>query len=834
MTWTELRHAVSIDRDRRSYDGDYLVKKARIQQLCGSFLISDNALSSEDGNLTTVRLSHKTVLDFLVQDVSKLDPKDAFLEYDSAKLDLLRSFFPNTADAIQEIGLDCLRYLSYKRYRDVDRAKEFHDRGAEEDVFLTYASAFWFRILTQVQPSDETSSEVCRFLQSPNFWTSISLQTFIAPYLFSRYERLSDTSFYMNLSQPGSGEPSSYGHPMPAWLSETECGRKLDRDFCQFLTDWHEVLASHPGQLQHCVPLRKMTSGLGRHLTPYPSTKACRPQENMGVLRGNTISFHRPLFKDNCLQIEMMHQEHSAEEDDASIYYYCRGQAFGKGEVVKRQVQGHAITDSNLLHFSYRESDSKIVIWYLRNSPLRLEKAMDGDCETFEAPDEWQNLKPQTTWNLVKSRMLPTQPGVVGLYYLSKNPPMTGEKSNSKRVDNDRVDDEDSGFQADADSDSDTDDDMDEVEDDDDSDVEDDDDDSADHEGSHQEGYNSDTSYSVCSKRLPSETEGVVLIRESSSPLWILLGENAADGRNFSFAFRPNTTEGFWKSTEAESSLASVLGLGGWHVRELRVENDAQVSSKSLYQGELFRFDQLSLDTACTKVTDLHFSVCGEYLYMLDLSFLKQTDPSYQVTLYTYRCPLDQSHHGPLEQLVAPQRIAYRITRRLAGRPLGAIYTHWGEAELVMTLPPSICKSKVVKFTLPKEHATSRIDILSYPIYLPATMTLDSMLMYQRGPPGKKHQLFVHLLRKSQGDSSLSQRPVDQRQLVVIRWLISRKAVDGWRPWNQQKDSELEGLDKDEDVIQMLRGKYVDEGIAFIVPIRSGLDWTRKSYLSCC
>jgi hypothetical protein len=42
-----------------------------------------------------------------------------------------------------------------------------------------------------------------------------------------------------------------------------------------------------------------------------------------------------------------------------------------------------------------------------------------------------------------------------------------------------------------------------------------------------------------------------------------------------------------------------------------------------------------------------------------------------------------------------------------------------------------------------------------------------------------------------------------------------------------------EELRADGDLYDMLRGSFVDEDKRFNVPVRSGLDWTRKGFVSC-
>lgn len=66
---------------------------------------------------------------------------------------------------------------------------------------------------------------------------------------------------------------------------------------------------------------------------------------------------------------------------------------------------------------------------------------------------------------------------------------------------------------------------------------------------------------------------------------------------------------------------------------------------------------------------------------------------------------------------------------------------------------------------------------------------------------------------------------------VVLRWRIAQG--DGWRAWDTNLDTMSSDLKRDVPVWKMLRGQFVDSDKLFSVPIRSGLDWRRKGYLSC-
>ncbi|KAJ5964931.1 uncharacterized protein N7479_004807 [Penicillium vulpinum] len=65
----------------------------------------------------------------------------------------------------------------------------------------------------------------------------------------------------------------------------------------------------------------------------------------------------------------------------------------------------------------------------------------------------------------------------------------------------------------------------------------------------------------------------------------------------------------------------------------------------------------------------------------------------------------------------------------------------------------------------------------------------------------------------------------------VVRWKIPNE--NGWRVWDPERDGKSTDLKLGFDYIRMLRSGFGDGERKFDVPIRSGLDWTRKVFLSC-
>lgn len=163
----------------------------------------------------------------------------------------------------------------------------------------------------------------------------------------------------------------------------------------------------------------------------------------------------------------------------------------------------------------------------------------------------------------------------------------------------------------------------------------------------------------------------------------------------------------------------------------------------------------------------------------------------------------------------------YTFGETLADVALPLCLTCWSETEVVIALPPLTCDPRIVKIGLIDSGADASFCTLGAPIYLPTST------------PRRKAQL---LYRSSQGTRSSDYLllTLDSMQLeapVVLRWKIAE--LGGWRAWDEERDGTASDVKRGISAWQMLKGDFVDNDKYFSVPIRSGLDWTRKGYLSC-
>lgn len=222
-----------------------------------------------------------------------------------------------------------------------------------------------------------------------------------------------------------------------------------------------------------------------------------------------------------------------------------------------------------------------------------------------------------------------------------------------------------------------------------------------------------------------------------------------------------------------------------------------------------------------------------------------------------------------------PQRCTYTFGETLADVPLPLALTHWSDREVIIALPPLTCDPKILKIMLPVFPAVApsggeddycsgenTIMTLQHAVYFPtSTPARQAHLMYRnegeigKTVGGRLYLVLDKLVHTAAGDdndatgttgdvteSSESvgdsiNGKVDGPDLghasppVVLRWKVAQG--DGWRAWDTNSDTMSSDLKRDVPVWKMLRGQFVDSDKLFSVPIRSGLDWRRKGYLSC-
>ena len=196
-----------------------------------------------------------------------------------------------------------------------------------------------------------------------------------------------------------------------------------------------------------------------------------------------------------------------------------------------------------------------------------------------------------------------------------------------------------------------------------------------------------------------------------------------------------------------------------------------------------------------------------------------------------------------LRRTLPVQHLTYRFCGTADALSPPLVLSAWSSSHLVVALPKLYCDTKLVRFALlddlledAKSGSTApACQTLKVPVYFPAsTPYREPQLLFRESSDSRTSGVNDHLILALDfedkhmigKDSTYSPLPP-----IVMQWTISK--IDGWRSWDTELDERSEELKSDRCTWNMLRGSFVDSEQQFHVPIRSGLDWKRKAFLSC-
>ncbi|KAJ5370879.1 uncharacterized protein N7496_006971 [Penicillium cataractarum] len=816
ITWNELRNALAIRPGARDYSPDSVPKEDAIHDLCGSLLLFDRS-SEQNKTNAKVKLFHKTIQDFLLQDPRDLPIDKSFSHVEEFRLKEMKKFFVQPSEGSVKFGLTCMTLLQYRRYKSFSAAKAILDDDSTENAFLKYAAAFWFlHFMDTEHHSEEIFEEVRAFMESASFWTCVALQSYIVPYNFGRYARTGAKKYQMGVRRADWSKADCFAVPLPNWLGQYPYGKLLDQDFCSFVSDWHEALASRPGTLDQCVPLSNMQSRLGNHLHQSEGIKVWRLNDkidpaNAAQLRVSSISLSGAK-----LLAELVCKYLS---DPPGRIHYHRVSVFSKGTKIHGTFdKGTPLTDLDSIDTDFQlvRNDSQVRLLKFDGSRLQLERSLDGISQKFSAPGAWKAAVPSQSWQLRSKCNRNTPHGKLTLFHVVRN---THQSVNPKHDDSDSSD-SDSDSCSDSSSESES-------------------DDGTIVDSHYDSGYEEGSSAKSKPRsveQLPNEC--AIIIWESSQPLWIPIALNKGARKEIPFAVHPSLPFVVLKDLNGHVLIAN-MGTGIWST-----ETDSFLLDGKGCQGKLLPF--LSPDTLFDGLTsvasEIHFSSCGQFLYSLQACFREQEGHAEcALSLSTSRFTTNEAGSSSLDEPRIHQQITYKMKEPIDSLPANLVLVHWSDSEVVVALPPLTCEPKIVKFGLSRPSNSGpdtlwSAETLRTPIYFPSSAIVSNpVLLYRHRSSSKDHELFLALTEKNSashptdvGEQETSHVPSP----VVIRWKIPHK--DGWRLWDSEIDEESEDLKRGIDDMRILRGGFVDGDKRFYVPIRSGLDWTRSGYLTCC
>ncbi|KAF9771536.1 hypothetical protein IL306_010825 [Fusarium sp. DS 682] len=662
-----------------------------------------------------ISLCHKSVKDFFV------DPKnkERIEEY-------LPEFFIDELKALEELGVNCIEYLSDERYQSPSdlRTLVTKNTSSYDNAFLRYAAVFWHMHMRDIKPSSDTLKVVEDFLKSPAFWTCIYVQSHAAPHLFARY-RQETSQYYLPMMGIVRDATLQFGLPLPSWKEEFSSAdyMSLDRSFCAFVLDWGELLAKNPDQLHHAVPLTlyksschlKAPSGLQKVHIKYVS-KLLEPATGMRILDSSFSSTSKKRGS-RALQLRIIH-EHGAVPNRQIKVNQVDVFSRTKSDQVKEPMfesEAPGIEWITTIARDNKQGQTILQGWRVERHDMSITRRRQGDTsqdQTDQPPPEVRrelNLDQDEGehWNLVQLDIV-TQPNrkdtdsVTRLFHFRKGycaiHSHDGTKT-QKGMNNSTSSSGDSSSDSDGDSDWSM-----------------DLDDASDSSDTHSINDGKDANLRTrnnCDGE-PNEpfTDCLIVASDFGKPVWRPIQIN---------------------------HLAWSRLIGTRHP----VLPMVAVSHK-LGQVEIMN-DQSGIE--------VQFSPCGSYLTLLSVSFYQRevfAECHVAVSCFKFvQSPAGYSFQACKDGPFAA--FSYSFLGKVDELPRPYIMTNWTAEHLTLALPPLTYSPKIIRISLTssknQEDLPSRISTLTYPIFLPqSTISRSPHIMYcDGGSPEKDSYLYLVL-----------------------------------------------------------------------------------------
>ncbi|KAI1335370.1 hypothetical protein F5Y15DRAFT_419856 [Xylariaceae sp. FL0016] len=795
----ELLDALGICRGSEDYSSRRLPKEEAIVDLCGSLVVFERPTGQpkQDGS-PIVRLCHKSVQDFFLQGPeTEVKPT-------------LRKFILSPNAAHIELGLDCLDYLMYSRYAKHLDLEFLKSKNPKEHSFLRYAATFWFQHLeaeSDTTPSFEVVQAVKKFIGSRNFWTCLQVQSQEVPYLFGRYTSVKKR-YKMGIRGNTWKAGDSFGLPLPEWLSRCSAdGCSLDQSLCSFADEWREVITSCPSALGLCLPVKPYNPSC--HLRCLSRTTRAQVFHLEIPLKAEAICGSRLFgvrFVGKKLCLRMLYQEKVAGSEHI---WELRQQLFKANS--EHEITAHDLpfnlSDSDW-HVSFNaveEQPGQLIAWSVGRKNLSVRQMTSHHSQTYNPPvtvlgadkrgKEWETVNDfQTSANGVP---------LLGFYVSNKTTrpnwnfmfrkDETGDKSfdeSSSTATEDEFSSEDNQYSEDE----------------------------SESSGTCNESPDEDVTL-----REPNLEDGpnrcddmdcIILIPTAGKPFWTQTWE---------------TTPSIWARTVCAGHPTFPIVCFMPSPSQLRIIDLEQRTQRAVKISGLD--DQH--ETPQAHLREMSFSPCGKYLRLLSITFdEKEYGTECAVAIASTSSIPDSCN----DQISLTDTDVIRCVYSLADHPIDLpspfVLTSWCDDYVLIALPPLTCEAKILKITLGPGCDDRTILTLREPIYFPnSTPRRDARLLCR--PSTKNSEGYIFLVLNAVTATS-AENPLESSQtspVVALRWSVSDD--EGWREWDAEVDGKSTELKNGISFWTMMRGTYAESGRPFSVPIRSGLNWTRKGYLSC-
>ena len=782
LTLSELSQALaSSSGGSHDYSAKHLPRTSDIEGICSNLIIFDRASGNESDPI--LRISHKSIFDFFQQDPSELGAPDD-----------LHQYFVSSQTANLELGLSSLTYLNHSRYHHKQDISMLLDHP--QHAFLKHAAIFWHWYLSHANHTNKISNDVVSFIKSPAFWTCTAVQSKLAPHLFARYIETDHGGFKPEATGPAAkmcGEKVNYANPLPTWLEDySPEGPQLVQSFQNFVAEWHAVLNSHSLAFHHCT-MDDSWDDIMPGWRVWATKRAkihslCPPESVEQKFEQLTVRDLRPGPVSSNLMSAVLFGVQLASSGIVPQW-------------LRLDISPSAITPS-----AASKPTHPIAAGYPKGSEVfSREYAWGGPCSIVNTSNLYiENIQPNGEAPISFAAQGPTTrrlyEAMGGWRVLTK----TAVHSKDDSVDEQAIAfhcisqnieaahksmTEDSGLGSMS---------------------------SSSNDGSEAD-VDSASVYSSDSEA-EQDRDHCMIFLDGKNPPTYAFSKQRIERSEFKCAFHPNEQLAVWSCSMQELRITQ-LHSGLTELTVLPEPADVKTSSATAVRKEF------------------HFSDSGQDLfYLLYVASETGTGIQQTVSITSFSFTAD-AEDGYLLSRTHPSHTLSYESSSFIDHPL--ILTSWSSRYLYVALPSLSCKPKVLRLRLPsgdysEQLASSGFQTLRDPIFFPhSTSCRDPNLKVLESFLGQDQDILAltldaQILSNEPGNDD---RPSMRQLPAVMTWKIASQ--DDWREWNPTVDAQSEEFKAGSDQYKMLRGTYVATTQRFNVPIRSGLDWRKKAFLSC-
>ncbi|CAF3589154.1 unnamed protein product [Fusarium graminearum] len=724
LTVRELLNFLRIDNETKDYTisedaiHNYSASAySSIADVCNPFIAKVDTVDSQ-----IVKLYHKSVRDFFLAPENKRTVAEH-----------LKPFLVDERESKKELGKACLEYLNSGRFKKPTDLKGLPERteSSPSHAFLRYASIFWFKFLSDKDPSSDVIKAVETFLQSPAFWTCIYVQIHTAPHLFARFRKVRGTTSYQPLKGTTTDQSTEFGLPLPGWLmdcSSADCA-SLDRSLWAFVQDWGELLTTKPDQLGNALPTTLFEPGCYlKSLDKHPEVRARYMSTLYGSARGLRVMdfWFAPSRKgknSKSLFLCIIN-----EEDNGIKLYHAT--VFPKlHSLSNREIHfGSQPLGKGWTHTLARgKSSVEDSVSALRVDPqdLGVTRQVEGTLRRYSIPRELHDSfslggTEGGSWKVVGTQRL-TQPDGAST---SDTPTLIHMQwkpipSRQKQVKSDDSD-SDSGSSSDSDSETSS-------------------DSASDSDSDSTSGSisNSDSGIDV-DVPIPPQRDCLVMVSDSGIPLWRPVKLGRFQWFKFMAAHHPlyplvamSLKPGVIDMTDLETGMTTSVD----------VPNQA-------FNG----------DTGVSAwLSELRFSTCGNYLHIVSIMFKGSpfdTESYVYATTLEFRYTPGSTPKIEVDEKKPVVEFKYTFSASLDDLPSPFALTYWGNERVTVALPPLTFSPKVVKISLTSPDASHAADTatkhpvltLNKPVFFPKSAVFRNPHMAYTEDSSGKEESHLYLI----------------------------------------------------------------------------------------